>query len=130
MTLASAGDVADAIAYVRANAGSLGIDKDRLCIAAYSAGGPMLSPFLARAPEYVRCVVGFYVFMDIRQSEPHRTSETEETLRRFSPIVQIAEGTGRLHARLPGPGREGRDPHPAAIRSTASWPRRSSAAFR
>jgi acetyl esterase/lipase len=96
VTLDSASDVADAIAYVRANAGTLGIDKDRLCLAAYSGGGPMLSPFLHGAPDYIRCVVGFYVFMDIRQSEPFRASETEETLRRFSPIVQMAEGSGRL----------------------------------
>jgi acetyl esterase/lipase len=96
VTLDSASDVADAIAYVRANAGSLGVDKERLALIAYSSGGPMLSPFLRGAPDYIRCVVGFYVFMDIRQSEAFRTSETEETLRRFSPIVQISEGTGRF----------------------------------
>lgn len=96
VTLDSASDVADAVAYVRANADTLGIDKDRLCLAAYSAGGPMLSPFLRGAPDYVRCVVGFYVFMDIRQSDAYRASEKEETLRRFSPIVQISEGKGRF----------------------------------
>jgi acetyl esterase/lipase len=96
VTLDSASDVADAIAYVRANADSLGVDKDRLCLAAYSAGGPMLSPFLRGAPDSIRCVVGFYVFMDIRQSEAYRTSEKEDTLRRFSAIVQISEGKGRF----------------------------------
>jgi acetyl esterase/lipase len=96
VTLDSASDVADAIAYVRANAEGLGIDKDRLCLVAYSGGGPMLSPFLHGAPESVRCAVGFYVFLDIRQAEAFRTSETAETLRHFSPIVQISEGTGRL----------------------------------
>lgn len=96
ITLDSASDVADAITYVRANADSLGIDGDRLCLAAYSGGGPMLSPFLRGAPGYIRCVVGFYVFMDIRQSEPFQASETPETLRRFSPIVQIGEGSGRF----------------------------------
>ncbi|MFL6232814.1 MAG: alpha/beta hydrolase [Thermoanaerobaculia bacterium] len=96
VTLDSASDVADAIAYVRANADTLGIDKDRLCLVAYSGGGPMLSPFLRGAPDSIRCVVGFYVFMDIRQSEPFRASETAETLRRFSPIVQISSGSGRF----------------------------------
>jgi acetyl esterase/lipase/ketosteroid isomerase-like protein len=96
ITLDSASDVADAIAYVRANASNLGIDKDHLCLAAYSGGGPMLSPFLRGAPDYIRCVVGFYVFMDIRQSGPFRASETPETLGRFSPIVRIGEGTGRF----------------------------------
>jgi len=88
--LDGAADVADAIAYVRANAESLGIDKDRLCLAAYSAGGPMLSPFLSAPPEYIRCLVGFYPFLDIRQSKEHQASESAETLQKFSPIVQIA----------------------------------------
>ncbi len=87
--LDGASDVADALAYVRANADNLGIDKDRLCLAAYSAGGPMLSPFLSDPPPYVRCLVGFYPFLDIRQTKEHQASETAETLQQFSPIVQI-----------------------------------------
>ena len=96
--LDGASDVADAIAYVRAHAAELGVDGDRLCLAAYSAGGPMLSPFLSDPPPYVRCLVAFYAIMDIRQSEPHRQSETAETLERFSPIVQIARNPAREHA--------------------------------
>ncbi|HEV8577668.1 MAG TPA: DUF4440 domain-containing protein [Thermoanaerobaculia bacterium] len=94
--LDGASDVADAIAYVRAHAAELGVDGDRLCLAAYSAGGPMLSPFLSDPPPYVRCLVAFYAFMDIRQSEAHRQSETAETLDRFSPIVQIARAPARV----------------------------------
>ncbi|HEY7214514.1 MAG TPA: DUF4440 domain-containing protein [Thermoanaerobaculia bacterium] len=94
--LEGASDVADAIAYVRAHAAELGVDGDRLCLAAYSAGGPMLSSFLADPPPYVRCLVAFYTIMDIRQSEPHRQSETAETLERFSPIVQIAKAPTRV----------------------------------
>jgi hypothetical protein len=56
----------------------------------------MLSPFLADPPPYLRCLVAFYTIMDIRQSEPHRQSETAETLERFSPIVQIARNPARV----------------------------------
>jgi dienelactone hydrolase len=94
--LDGASDVADAIAYVRAHAAELGVDGDRLCLAAYSAGGPMLSPFLGDPPTYVRCLVAFYTFMDIRQSEAHQQSETAETLERFSPTVQIARTPSRV----------------------------------
>src|SRR6185503_5029838 len=65
-------------------------------LVAYSAGGPMLSPFLTDPPPYVRCLVAFYTIMDIRQSEAHRQSETAETLERFSPIVQIARNPARV----------------------------------
>jgi acetyl esterase/lipase len=94
--LDGASDVADAIGYVRSHAAELRVDGDRLCLAAYSAGGPMLSPFLSEPPPYVRCLVAFYPFMDIRQSEAHRQSETAETLERFSPIVQIARAPARV----------------------------------
>lgn len=94
--LDGASDVADAIAYVRAHAAELSVDGDRLCLVAYSAGGPMLSPFLSDPPPYVRCLVAFYTFMDIRQSKEHRENETAETLERFSPIVQIARTPARV----------------------------------
>lgn len=90
--LDGAADVADAIAHVRSHAGELGIDGDRLGLAAYSGGGPMLSPFLHDPPPYVRCLVAFYAIMDIRQVR----EQSPETLERFSPIVQIAHAPARV----------------------------------
>lgn len=91
-----ASDVADAVNYVRANADSLNVDKDRICLAAYSAGGPMLSAAMREKPVYIRCLVGFYSFMDIRQSKPHRDNETVETIDKFSPITYLDENAGEL----------------------------------
>jgi ketosteroid isomerase-like protein len=45
---------------------------------------------------YVRCLVGFYPFLDIRQTKEHQASETAETLQKFSPIVQIADHPERV----------------------------------
>jgi acetyl esterase/lipase len=92
----AASDVTSAINYVRANAGSLNIDKERLCLAAYSAGGPMLSVGMRDKPDYVRCLVAFYAFLDIQQSEPHRTNESSEMVKRFSPITYLANDAGKL----------------------------------
>jgi acetyl esterase/lipase len=86
-----ASDVADAVNYVRANADSLNIDRDRLCLIAFSAGGPLLSAAMREKPPYVRCLVAFYAFMDVRQSEPHRASETPETVRKFSNITYLTD---------------------------------------
>jgi acetyl esterase/lipase len=96
VTLDSAADVAAAIAYVREQAEDLGIDAERLALAAYSSGGPMLSPYLHGAPACLRCALAFYPFLDIRHSDAFQASETPETLDRFSPIVQIAAGSGRF----------------------------------
>jgi acetyl esterase/lipase len=92
----AASDVDAAVAYVRANADSLGVDKDRLCLAAYSGGGPLLSAAMRDRPPYVRCLVSFYAFLDVRQSEMHRPYESAETLERFSPVAQLAGGVDAL----------------------------------
>jgi acetyl esterase/lipase len=92
----SASDVNAAIDYLRANATSLHIDKDRICLAAYSAGGPMLSLAMREKPAYVRCLVAFYAFLDIQQSELYRTNETAEIVKAFSPITYLAEDAGKI----------------------------------
>ena len=92
----AASDVNAAINYIRAKADSLNIDKDRLCLAAYSAGGPMLSLGMRDNPAYVRCLVAFYAFLDIQQSETHRANETPEMVKGFSPITYLANDPGKL----------------------------------
>jgi acetyl esterase/lipase len=53
-------DLADLIRYLRDNASELHLDADRICLFAFSAGGPMLAaPILEQYPG-VRCLVGFY----------------------------------------------------------------------
>lgn len=82
-------DVASAVAHVRAHATELNIDPDRLCLAAFSAGGPMLSPYLRDAPPHVRCLVAFYPVLEIEASDAHRAAETAETLAAWSPLRQL-----------------------------------------
>ena len=92
----AAGDVEAAVNYVRANADSLGVDRDRVCLAAYSGGGPLLSAAMRDRPPYVRCLVAFYAFLDVQQSEPHRTHEAPETVKSFSPITHLSSDAGRI----------------------------------
>jgi acetyl esterase/lipase len=92
----AAADVEAAVNYVRAHADSLGVDRDRLCLAAYSGGGPLLSAAMRERPPYVRCLVSFYAFLDVRQSPMHTPHESAETLERFSPAAQLAGGAEGL----------------------------------
>lgn len=87
----SQSDVLDLIEYVRRNAESLGVDKDRIVLWAFSAGGIFLSQPLRDSPPYVRCLVAYYAELDLqnqRQSAPAQV--TDETLREFSPVYQLS----------------------------------------
>jgi len=81
-------DVLDAVKYVRANADKYHVDKDRVSLIAYSAGGPLLTLAMRGDMPFVRCLVGFYAFMDIQQSDYQKT-EKPETVKSFSPITYL-----------------------------------------
>ena len=75
----AASDVDDAIAYARGHADELGIDPDRVCLWAYSAGGPFLRTMLRDKPAFVRCVVGYYSMFG-----PPKGTATEDVAREFT----------------------------------------------
>jgi acetyl esterase/lipase len=91
----AAADVHDAINYVHANADKYHIDKDRVCLSAYSAGGPLLTLAMHGDMPFVRCLVGFYSFMDIQQSDYAKT-EKPETVKAFSPITYLETDAGKI----------------------------------
>ena len=86
----AASDLADLIAYIRENAKSLGGDPERICVAAYSAGGPLLSPLMRDKPPYIRCLVSIYNFLDITRTEHHSKFEPAEVVREFSPATHLS----------------------------------------
>jgi hypothetical protein len=47
-------------------------------------------------PAYVRCLVAFYAFLDIQQSELHQKYETPEALKSYSPIKYLANDPGKI----------------------------------
>lgn len=66
----SQADVAAAINYVREHAAELNVDADRIALWYFSGGGPLLSAVLRDRPSYVRCVLAFYAFLDMRHTVP------------------------------------------------------------
>lgn len=88
----SQSDVADLIAYVRNNADSLGVDKDRIVLWAVSAGGLFLSQPLSDPPSYIRCLVAYYPVMDLQDMRKQTpASVSDETLREFSPVHHLSK---------------------------------------
>jgi acetyl esterase/lipase len=88
-------DTRAAIDYVRANADQYNIDKDRICLIAFSAGGPMLTVAMRGDMAFVRCLVGFYAFMDIQQSD-YKKTEAAETVKAFSPITYLQKDASKI----------------------------------
>lgn len=56
-------DVAAAIEYVRTHATDLNVDAERIALWYFSGGGPLLSPVLLERPDYVRCILAFYAYL-------------------------------------------------------------------
>ena len=105
----AAQDVLAAIDYVRANGDKYHVDKDRICLIAYSAGGPLLSLAMRGETPFVRCLIAFYAFMDIQQSDYGKT-EAAETVKAFSPITYLQKDVSKIPPLLIA--RAGRDEVP------------------
>lgn len=91
----AAQDLSDAVSYVRANADKYNVDRDRICLVAFSAGGPMLTLPMRGDMPFVKCLVGFYAFMDVRQTD-YQKFESSETLKLFSPVTYLEKDAGKL----------------------------------
>jgi acetyl esterase/lipase len=88
----SQSDVMDALAYVRANAETLGVDKDRIVLWAFSAGGIFLSQPLRDAPAYLRAVIAYYAILDMQGSPQNApASVTLEMLKEASPVHHLTQ---------------------------------------
>jgi acetyl esterase/lipase len=62
----AAADVRAAIDFAQANAAKFNVQPDRMCIAAYSAGGPLLTVALQDQRRHVRCQIAFYPLVDVQ----------------------------------------------------------------
>ncbi|HKQ16094.1 MAG TPA: dienelactone hydrolase family protein [Steroidobacteraceae bacterium] len=62
-------DVAAAIEYVRSHAAELNVDADRIALWYFSGGGPLLTPMLRDRPDYVRCLLAFYAYLQPAEAQ-------------------------------------------------------------
>src|SRR5438874_10011327 len=89
-------DVTNALTFIRGHAAQLSADPSRICMVAFSAGGPLLAKFIRERPPDVRCLAAMYAFLDVRQSEPHRQHLSPAQLDQFSPLVQMERSGPRM----------------------------------
>jgi acetyl esterase/lipase len=93
----AASDVAHAIDYVRSNADSLRVDRDRVGVWAFSGGGGFLSLPMRDVPAFVRCLVSYYAILDLQVPPPGHESElSEETRKEFSPLFHLTMNASKI----------------------------------
>ncbi|MDQ3473449.1 MAG: alpha/beta hydrolase [Acidobacteriota bacterium] len=90
-------DVNDLVAYVRNNAESLGVDKDRIILWAFSGGTLLLSQSLRDAPPHIRCMISYYGVLDLQDLRKRIPATiSDETLNPFSPLHNLSDSKNKL----------------------------------
>lgn len=113
----AADDVRELLRVVRNRADEWQLDPNRLCVAVFSAGGPLASLFMRDTPQFsVRCIAMYYPFLDTEHAavrtpfrnayDPERTAE----LAQFSPRLAVLAHGGSVPPMLVA--RAGRDAIP------------------
>ena len=87
-------DLRELLGMLRRDSRALGIDASRIAVAAFSGGGPMLSPLLRGGAPGVRCLLGFYPFLDTDHVKLDEAGVTPEVAQRYSPRDAIAATPG------------------------------------
>jgi acetyl esterase/lipase len=83
-------DIKDLIAYVRKNADSLQIDKDRLAIITFSASGVAgLYMPLKERPPFIKAMVSYYNWLDLEDMRAYNEPAVFEKLNEFAPVTHL-----------------------------------------
>lgn len=95
-------DTEKLLAYLQTHGEQLGIDSQRICLWAFSAGGRLASVGLKADQSGVRCVVVFYGIIDLSQefSVVSDEKQRETLLRQYSPL-HVLEATANQSAKVP-----------------------------
>lgn len=105
----AAQDVQDALHYVRDQAESFGLDRDRLCLWAFSGAGVLLTAPLRDRPPYLKCLAAYSAVFDpqyykVFDPQAYRGGEftgesdtvSDEVVQQFSPARQLKTGNAPL----------------------------------
>ncbi|MGH9368136.1 MAG: alpha/beta hydrolase [Thermoanaerobaculia bacterium] len=84
-----AADVRALLEMLRRDGARLGLDGERVAVATFSGGGPMLAPLLRGRLPGVVCLAAFYSFLDTEHVNLAEAGITAETAQKFSPLRQL-----------------------------------------
>jgi acetyl esterase/lipase len=90
----AAADVHHALQFARTHAAEWNADADRVCVAAWSAGGPLLTALMREKTRYLRGLLAFYALLDLQQYAVGADPSLLAFLKAFSPIAAMQEDGG------------------------------------
>jgi acetyl esterase/lipase len=96
LLIEAAADVRNALRFVRDHANDWNADADRICVAAWSAGGPLLTALMHEKPVYLRGLLAIYALLDLQQYAPGADAGTLDFLKSFSPIATLQPEGGSV----------------------------------
>ena len=108
---AASADLRDVIRFARAGAAKWGADGERICLVAFSGGGPLLGLAMRERQPFIRCQVGMYPVLDIEKMELFTSQMSGEELATYAPVQHLSEAAPPLFI-----GRAGRDKIPDLLR--------------
>lgn len=108
---AASADLRDVIEFARAGAAKWGADGERICLAAFSGGGPLLGFAMRERRPFIKCLVGMYPVLDIEKMELFTSQMSAEELAKYAPVQHLSEAAPPLFI-----GRAGRDKIPDLLR--------------
>ena len=93
-------DIIDLVDYVREHASEFSLDKDRLCVWAFSGGGPLISWLIRTVPAYLRVLVLYYSILELRPNPPDGLQISDAKRLEFSPVNQLNVDFAQIGAEL------------------------------
>jgi acetyl esterase/lipase len=103
----AASDLRDLLGFLRTHAEAYHLDAGRVALVVYSGGGPLLTvPFRDR-PASVRCIVGFYPFLDTDHVDPVAAQTPPDEVREFSPLRHLEPAASMPPVLILRAGRDG-----------------------
>ncbi len=108
---AASADLRDVIEFARSRAATWGADGERICLAAFSGGGPLLGFAMRERQPFIRCQVAMYPVLDIEKMELFTSQMDADELARYAPVQHLSEASPPLFI-----GRAGRDKIPDLLR--------------
>ncbi len=88
-------DLADLLGTLQSRSKEFGVDPARIGLFSFSAGGPLIAPYISGGQPNIKAIAAFYSFLDLEQSDLHKQFLSPDQLQHFSATYQLKAARGK-----------------------------------